>query len=109
MAKRALSRSLNVLMVRLVQQFGLEKFHFYLKRLGISSINRAPDYYGLPLVLGGAETSLWDMTQLNKHILAWPEHLNHDISEDSRYFVDDFRAPNYQFGKNTTKRSKLTD
>src|SRR5690606_1069272 len=47
-ARRALVRSLNVPTVRMLQQYGLEKFHFNLKKLGFHTINRPPAYYGLP-------------------------------------------------------------
>ncbi len=54
-AGTALVRSLNVPFVRLLQQYGLEKFHARLQSLGFSSINREPGHYGLTLILGGAE------------------------------------------------------
>lgn len=103
-AKRALQRSLNVPMVRLVQQLGLEKFHFWLKKLGLSTINRPPDYYGLPLALGGAETTLWDITNL---YAGMARTVNHFSENDSRYFPDDFRAPNYIFSKKYSRPNRL--
>lgn len=63
-AKRALIRSLNVPFVLLLQQHGLEKFHFELKRLGLSTLNRPPGHYGLSLILGGAEATLLDITRI---------------------------------------------
>lgn len=103
-AKRALQRSLNVPMIRLVQEFGLEKFHFYLKKFGISSINRPPDYYGLPLALGGAETTLWDITNV---YASMARTVNHFSESDSRYFNDDFRSPNYVFNKKYSRPMRL--
>ncbi len=61
-AQKALVRSLNVPFVRMLQNHGLEKFHFYLQQLGLKSIAKPAEYYGLPLVLGGAECSLWEIT-----------------------------------------------
>lgn len=103
-AKRALQRSLNVPMIRLVQEFGLEKFHFYLKKFGISSINRPPDYYGLPLALGGAETTLWDITNV---YASMARTVNHFSESDSRYFNDDFRSPNYIYNKKYSRPMRL--
>jgi len=60
-AKTALYRSLNVPSVRLLQDYGLEKFHSRLKYLGFKSINKGPDHYGLTLILGGAECTLWEL------------------------------------------------
>lgn len=57
----ALSRSLNVPMVRLLTKFGVEKFHFSLQKLGFTTINEVPQHYGLSLILGGAEVNLWDL------------------------------------------------
>lgn len=55
-ARRALIRSLNVPFVLLLQQYGLAKFHYNLKRLGLSTINKPPDHYGLSLILGSTES-----------------------------------------------------
>ena len=60
-AKTALYRSLNVPAVRLLQKYGLEKFHKRLKYLNFKSINKSPDYYGLTLILGGSECTLWEL------------------------------------------------
>lgn len=63
-AKEALIRSLNVPAVRLLNAYGLYKFYIFLKAAGLSTLFRAPDDYGLTLVLGGAETSLYDLAVL---------------------------------------------
>jgi penicillin-binding protein 1C len=60
-AKTALYRSLNVPAVRLLQDYGLEKFHSRLKYLGFKSISKGPNHYGLTLILGGAECTLWEL------------------------------------------------
>src|SRR5690606_31202354 len=49
-AKKALIRSLNVPMVHLLSDYGLEKFHFGLKQLGLSTITKPANHYGLTLV-----------------------------------------------------------
>lgn len=61
-ASEALSRSLNVPAVYMLQEFGVPKFHFYLNELGLSTIRNAPEHYGLTLILGGAEASLLEIT-----------------------------------------------
>ncbi len=63
-ASRALSRSLNVPIVKLLQEFGVQKFHNQLNRLGMTTIDRPSTDYGLSLVLGGAEASLIDLTSI---------------------------------------------
>ena len=93
-ARRALIRSLNVPMVRLLQQYGLEKFHFNLQKLGLSTINRPPAYYGLPLVLGGAEGTLWDITNA---YAGMSRMLQHYTTNDARYSAADFRPASYLY------------
>lgn len=60
-AKVALSRSLNVPVVRMLQSFGVDKFYNYLKRSGMTTLISGPDRYGLTLVVGGAEGKLFDL------------------------------------------------
>jgi penicillin-binding protein 1C len=57
----ALIRSLNVPAVRALHEYGLEDFHSFLKQAGLRGLFRPPEGYGLPLILGGAEASLWEM------------------------------------------------
>ncbi len=60
-AKQALARSLNIPAVKLLQQYSIEKFLDRLHQLGIKSMNRSADNYGLSLILGGGEATLWEM------------------------------------------------
>ncbi len=60
-AKKALSRSLNIPAVRMLRDYGIETFLNYLKKLNLTHISKNADYYGLSLILGGAEASLWDL------------------------------------------------
>ena len=63
-AEEALVRSLNVPAVRLLQHYGVFNFHRFLHDAGVSTLVRSADDYGLPLILGGAEVTLWDMARL---------------------------------------------
>ncbi|WP_289053309.1 penicillin-binding protein 1C [Carboxylicivirga marina] len=63
-AHMALSRSLNVPFVRLQDDYGTDKFHALLRKLGITSINKPASHYGLSLILGGAETSLYELSSV---------------------------------------------
>jgi len=89
---RALSRSLNVPFVRLLQEYGLEKFHKNLKKSGLNSIRFPAVHYGLPLVLGGAESSLWEISGV---YASMGRTLSHFYPTDGRYLPNDLRAPNY--------------
>ena len=63
-ASEALSRSLNVPAVYMLQEFGVGKFHYFLNELGLSTINKPPEHYGLSLILGGAEITLKDIASV---------------------------------------------
>lgn len=60
-AREALARSLNVPAVRLLREHGVARFQEQLKALGMTTLKRAPEQYGLALILGGAEGTLWDL------------------------------------------------
>jgi penicillin-binding protein 1C len=62
-ASEALTRSLNIPFVLMLQRYGVEKFTRRLNQLGLSSIDKSGDHYGLSLILGGGEVSLWELTQ----------------------------------------------
>lgn len=61
-AKRSLARSLNVPSVRMLREYGVEKFHHELKNYGMTTLVQPPGHYGLSLILGGADGTLWDIT-----------------------------------------------
>lgn len=59
-----LTRSLNVPSVRLLNEYGHRQFYDFLVCAGLKGLFRGPDGYGLTIVLGGAEASLYELTQL---------------------------------------------
>jgi penicillin-binding protein 1C len=61
-AAQALARSLNVPAVRMLRVHGVDRFAAVLRRLGITTLTRPGAHYGLALILGGAEGTLWDVT-----------------------------------------------
>src|SRR5690606_33543081 len=66
----ALSHSLNVPAVRMLRDYGIARFHHHLQDLGMSTLFRAADDYGLTLILGGAEGTLWEMTAIYARLAA---------------------------------------
>ncbi|TYP93693.1 penicillin-binding protein 1C [Fodinibius salinus] len=75
-ASEALSRSLNVPAVRLLQDFGVPRFHHYLQQMGMKTLDYPPEHYGLSLILGGAEGSLWDITGMYTSVARFMNHYN---------------------------------
>ncbi|GAK49443.1 penicillin-binding protein 1C [Candidatus Moduliflexus flocculans] len=61
-ASMALARSLNVPTVRLLSSYSVDRFSALLKRLGMTTLHRPAQQYGLSLIIGGAEGSLWELT-----------------------------------------------
>ena len=60
-AKRALSRSLNIPAVKMLQNYGYGQFYALLRKIGLTTLTKPADHYGLALILGGAEADLWDL------------------------------------------------
>ncbi len=63
-AHRALARSLNVPAVLLLRDYGVARFHLQLRKMGMTTLQHGPDHYGLSLILGGAEATLWDLAAM---------------------------------------------
>lgn len=95
-ADLALSRSLNVPFIRMLQDYSVEKFHFNLKKLGMTTLTQPPRHYGLTLTLGGAEGSLWDLSGIYSGMA---RTLNYYTRNSGNYEQDALRKPNYLKGK----------
>jgi penicillin-binding protein 1C len=91
-ASTALVRSLNVPAVRMLQSYGLERFHAKLQNLGFGSINEGPDHYGLTLILGGAEVKLWDLCRV---YTGMANTLNHIGAYGYRYDPGEYASLTY--------------
>lgn len=86
-ADKALSTSLNIPFVRLLREYGVEHFYDDLKRMGITTLNRPASDYGLSLILGGAECSLWDLCNM---YMGMASVLNHYSTRDGGYFNQEY-------------------
>lgn len=69
-ADEALARSRNVPATWLLRRYGVDPFYGLLKRQGLSTLHAPADHYGLALILGGAEGTLLELTDLYRR-LAW--------------------------------------
>lgn len=63
-ASEALQRSLNVPFAWLLKEFGIEKFRLTLRQLGFGGFAKSAGHYGISLILGGAEISLLELTDV---------------------------------------------
>lgn len=61
-ASEAIARSLNIPVVTMLQRHGVPKFYNFLKQIGLTTLKKSSSHYGLSLILGGAEATLWEVT-----------------------------------------------
>ncbi|HYI78826.1 MAG TPA: penicillin-binding protein 1C [Chryseolinea sp.] len=93
-ANKALIRSLNIPAVHMLRTYRYEKFHSLLKNIGMKTLDHGPDHYGLSLILGGAEGTLWDITGM---YASMARTLNNFWKHpgQNRYDKHDFHPPFY--------------
>jgi penicillin-binding protein 1C len=109
-AHRALSRSLNIPAVLMLQDFGVHKFYEELQKFQLNNINKAPDHYGLSLILGGAESNLWDLCRTYANLSST---LNYYVKNQAKYRTKEFTELNYKkghesdFGSDTDQKNIL--
>jgi len=88
----ALTRSLNVPAVRMLKDYGLQKFYHTLEELQLSTLQHPASHYGLSLILGGSEVTLWDITGV---YAGMARSLNHFTQLNARYDPGDYHAPRF--------------
>ena len=93
-AGKALAQSLNVPAVRMLRTYGLDKFYGDLKEMELGGINKPAGHYGLAMVLGGAESSLFELTKV---YAGMANTLNTFTSTSSEYSETSFEG--YHFKK----------
>ncbi len=96
-ASEALSRSLNLPFIYMLKKYGIARFHNKLQQIGFTTLVNSPDYYGLSLILGGAETSLWELTQVYSGMA---RTLQSVPKNSYQYANTNFRALNYLKNRN---------
>ena len=88
-AGAALSQSLNIPAVKMLQKYNPGKFLDLLHRTGFTTFSRPSDYYGLSLILGGGETSLWELAGVYASL---SRVLNRYLAE-GKYYKNDYHPP----------------
>lgn len=96
---QVISKSLNVPSVDLLQKYNLTRFLNDLRTLGFETIDKSADYYGLPLILGGADVCLWDLAKVYSNmaqtLTVYTENnskYNDDNNLDLHYLSDHRRS-----------------
>ena len=88
-ASQALSQSLNIPAVRMLREFTPEKLLLLFQRIGFSSFAKPADHYGLSLILGGGETSLWELTGVYSSL----SRVLNRYNKEKRYSGSDYHLP----------------
>ena len=88
-AADALAQSLNIPAVRMLQQYSPDKFLNLLKRVGFTTFSHPAEYYGLSIILGGGETSLWELTG----VYASLSRVLGRYTKEKRYDYNDYHPP----------------
>jgi penicillin-binding protein 1C len=88
-AGSALSQSLNIPAVKMLQAYNPEKFLGLLQKAGFTTFDKPADYYGLSLILGGGETTLWELTG----VYASLSRVLNNYLQNKKYFKGDFHSP----------------
>jgi penicillin-binding protein 1C len=91
-ASQALARSLNVPAVRLLQQYKTERFYDLLHKVGMTTLNKPAEHYGLSLILGGGENTLWELAGSYADMA---RVLNHYNKYNGKYDPADYHNPVY--------------
>jgi len=97
-ADAALSQSLNIPAVKMLQKYNPERFLDLLHKTGFTTFNKSADHYGLSLILGGGETSLWDLCGAYASL---SRVLNRYLYE-KKYCKEDYHPPVLIQGKKST-------
>ena len=103
-ASRALSQSLNIPAVKMLQKYTPDRFLGLLQKTGFTSFDKNSDHYGLSLILGGGEASLWELTG----VYASLSRVLNNYLHENEYFDGDYHPPVLVL-KNESKEEKKED
>ncbi len=91
-ANRALSRSLNIPAVRMLQQYKYQRFYDVLKQCGFTTLNQPADHYGLSLILGGCEITPWELAGVYSSLA---RTYNRQRQNNGEMKMEDWHKPTY--------------
>jgi len=101
-ASMALARSLNVPAVKMLQEYGVSRFQYQLQKLGFKNFTKPAAHYGLSLILGGGEATLWDVASA---YASMGRTLSHYEKYTGKYDANDYHDAVYLQSKTETKKS----
>lgn len=103
-AHEVIERSLNVPSIYMLNQYGTTRFLHKLRQLGMTTLKNSAEHYGLTLILGGAECTLWDLAGM---YAGMTRSLKHFAAYDGKYHRSNYRSINYLQNKSMPRVSNL--
>lgn len=91
-ANRALSRSLNIPAVKMLQMYKYQRFYYVLRQCGFTTIKKPADFYGLSLILGGCEVIPWELAGVYSSMA---RVYNHQRINKGKFEKKDWHMPVY--------------
>ncbi len=101
-ASQALSWSLNIPAIYMLKHYGIDRFMDKLKQFGFTSFDKSSDHYGLSLILGGGETSLWELCSA---YAGFSRTLN-NFNLHRQYYKENFSIPSLIPSEQANKLTK---
>ena len=112
-ASEALARSLNIPAVTMLQRYGVPKFHNFLQQTGFKTITRSSSHYGLSLILGGAEATLWDVTnvyaQMGRSLIPHPDSKLSEKKEAGIIMAKEEKKEENETTRKSTQKNLIWD
>lgn len=99
-ASAALSQSLNIPAVKMLQQYNPERFLEVLKKAGFTTFDRPAGHYGLSIILGGGEATLWELAGAYASL---SRVLNRYLAE-GKYSTTDYHPPRLMHSADTVSK-----
>lgn len=90
-ANQVITKSLNIPSVHMLKKYGMMRFADKLRKIGMTTLKYSAKHYGLTLVLGGAETSLWDLGAMYSGLA---RNLKNSYAYNGLYDKNNFRTLN---------------
>ncbi len=82
--RQALVDSLNIPAVEVLNKIHYRNLYFFLKDVGISTLDKLPEHYGLSLVLGSSDVNLLELTNAYASLARGGKYLPYCLIEDDK-------------------------
>ncbi|WP_242692220.1 penicillin-binding protein 1C [Aridibaculum aurantiacum] len=99
-ANQAISRSLNIPAVKMLQKYKYQRMYNLLQQYGFTTLKKPADHYGLSLILGGCEVTPWELAGVYSSLA---RSYLHQEKNKGKVVGDDWHMPRYQIKNQQSK------